>query len=73
MEQKAAKYDEITARQRLKNKLWNAEKPELYQAYYEANKAKLNARSTELRRQKKAAKKAAEENPTLESSRIENL
>ena len=61
MEEKAAKYDEIMERQRLKNKQWNAEKPELYKAYYEANKVRLIARSSELRRQKKAAKKAAEE------------
>ena len=65
MEEKAARYDEMTARRRATGKAWVEKKAELHHSYYENNKEKLNARTCAVSKEKRATAKAARAALTL--------
>lgn len=59
VEEKAAKYDQMTEQKRLKNQKYYEANPDIYRGHYATNKEKLNKRGCELKREKTAARKAA--------------
>ena len=77
VEEKAARYDALMERKRSNNQKYYETNPERFQTFYETNKERLNKRSCELKREKAAAKKAAQaaakEAPCLGTPEVANL